>query len=304
MFPSGLRRRRAPRAVTLIELLVVITIIVIIIGLLLPAVQKVREAASRVRCQNNLKQLALAAHSCHDATYSLPSAGWGWGWLGDPARGSGVSQPGGWAYSLLPYVEQGNLYAAPDPAYPLAVLNCPTRRKLEAYPNDYGAYLLPSGVTPGLQSKTDYAAAGGSQAIDATTVGPLTYAQGDSDAYWATQNPALRFNGPFFPRSTTRLTDLQQGTSNTLLFAEKYLTPTAYTTATDYGDNECALVGADNDNLRTTSAPPMRDQIGFIDGLRFGSAHYSGINAVYADGSCRVVSYDVDPSVWLLAGER
>ena len=97
------------RGFTLIELLVVVATIAVLIGLLLPAEQKVREAASRASCQNNLKQLGLAAHNCHDVTGHLPAAGWGWWWVGEPGRGSGKDQPGGWAFALLPYTEQDNL---------------------------------------------------------------------------------------------------------------------------------------------------------------------------------------------------
>src|SRR5262245_46642638 len=91
---------------TLIELLVVVAIIGILIALLLPAVQRVREAASRVSCQNNLKQLGLAIHHHHDLYERFPSGGWGWYWVGEPSRPSDHTQPGGWAYNLLPFVEQ------------------------------------------------------------------------------------------------------------------------------------------------------------------------------------------------------
>lgn len=291
------------RAVTLIEALVTLAIIAIMVGLLLPAVQKVREAGARVRCSNNLKQLALACHSHESAAGHLPSGGWGWGWIGEPDRGSGPRQPGGWVYSALPFVEQDALWASPLPAQPLALLVCPSRRGVGPYPNSFGATYR-NASTPVFQSKTDYAACAGNQDRDQTDPGPMTYAQGDSAAYWFARNDAAAYSGWCYPHSRTRIEDLSQGTSNTLLLGEKYLDPLAYTTGLDGGDNECPWVGADNDVLRCTGLAPVRDAPGYADTLRFGSAHAGGLNTAFGDGSVRFVAYDVSPKIWIGFGQR
>src|SRR5262245_56172133 len=123
-YPLCLRRselmspnvRRARPAFTLIELLVVLAIIGILIGMLLPAVQKVREAAANSKCKSNLKQLALACHNYEAHTQSLPSAGRGYGFCASAAGGTGDRQVlnlSGWML-VLPYIEQSTVYQQCD----------------------------------------------------------------------------------------------------------------------------------------------------------------------------------------------
>jgi prepilin-type N-terminal cleavage/methylation domain-containing protein/prepilin-type processing-associated H-X9-DG protein len=101
--------RTAVKAFTLVELLVVIAIIGVLVALLLPAVQAAREAARRIQCKNNLKQIGLASLN-HESTHGFyPTGGWSYDWGPDPDRGFGEDQPAGWMYSLLPFIEQQNL---------------------------------------------------------------------------------------------------------------------------------------------------------------------------------------------------
>ncbi len=198
-------RTRTPRlAFTLIELLVVIAIIGTLIGLLLPAVQKVREAAARTQCQNNLKQIGLALHGYHDANTGFPP---GYSASGPYIDGATDTSPGwGWAAFILPYIEQDNVYRQLNFNQP--VQNSPTIQtmlKVFLCPSDLtpqGAFPVPDGFgnTVCLAAPTSYAACCGSDASD--TTGPTG-------------------NGVFYRNSRTRMTDITDGTSSTIMVGER-----------------------------------------------------------------------------------
>jgi prepilin-type N-terminal cleavage/methylation domain-containing protein len=303
------------RGFTLIELLVVIAIVAILIGLLLPAVQKVREAASRAQCQNNLKQLGLAAHNHHDTYGFLPSGGWGWTWVGDPNRPMGFKQPGGWAFSVLPFVEQDNLYklglgAAPAAvltessrriATPVKLFNCPTRRHGGPWPNPTGFTYVNTQNTVTMLARTDYAANAGDQNANQINGGPGSYLEGDTTYNWGNVGA---LTGVIYRRSQVKMPEILNGTSNTYLIGEKYLNPSNYFTGADGGDNETMYSGYNNDVNRCTFSPPLQDLKGLSDTLRFGSAHPAGLNMLNCDGSVGFVNYSIDPAVHKRAGSR
>jgi prepilin-type N-terminal cleavage/methylation domain-containing protein len=312
------------RAFTLIELLVVIAIIAVLIGLLLPAVQKVREAANRIKCQNNLKQMALGMHNAHDTYGYIVSGGWGWFWGPCPGRGVGKNQPGGWLYSTLPFVEQDALFQLGSAATTdadrkaavsrvfqtaLPIYNCPSRRAGGPFPNsggfDYNGNFAGT-VSPPQMARTDYAANCGSQNTNQIDAGPATLAQGDSGAFnWNMIDGGVNptFTGLIYRRSQVKFLDIARGSTNVVLFGEKNVNTTKYLTGSDPGDNEGMYVGFDNDTHRCTWDPPLRDT-NSDNTTRFGSAHVGGCNLSFGDGSVRVVSYDIDTKTFYLMGDR
>lgn len=136
-----LGRPRRFAAFTLVELLVVIAIIGVLIALLLPAIQAAHEAARRTQCTNSLKQMSLAALTHENTVKHFPSGGWGYLWVGDPDRGFGRGQPGGFFYNILPFMEWKGIHDMPKAANvsdkmrlsaqmiatPIDLFSCPSR---------------------------------------------------------------------------------------------------------------------------------------------------------------------------------
>ena len=191
---------RRPFAFTLIELLVVIAIIAVLIGLLLPAVQQVREAASRLKCQNNLKQLGLALHNYADNNGSFPSA----------YRASYYGVGWGWGSYLLPYLEQKPLYdqlGVPNAVFGNGVNLAPPTPLTQAR---LSVFLCPSDGSSDLDTLKRNHAKSNYRGIS----GPR-----DPNSY----RFGCDFGGVLFWNSRIRLTDITDGTSNTLAVGECYL---------------------------------------------------------------------------------
>jgi hypothetical protein len=257
-------------------------------------------------------------HNCHDVNGYFPSAGWGWGWTGEVDRGVGKNQPGGWVYNILPFVEQRPLHDlgkgqtgatqlasyATRNSTAVAIFICPSRRPAIAYP---GSATYNNANSTTIYGRTDYAICVSSNNTDEVFYGPPDLASGDSDAWWAANNPGAgniaTYNGIAYTRSQVKILDITKGTSNQVMIGEKYLNPTNYATGTDGGDNECMFTGMDNDVCRNTANPPLKDTTGLTDTYRFGSQHLSGVNFVMGDGSVRTISYTVDPNTFLPMGD-
>ena len=204
---------------TLIELLVVIAIIAVLIGLLLPAVQKVREAASRIKCANNLKQLGLAAHNYHDSHGHLPPV------IGYYPPASGAFGP--CFFHLLPYLEQGNLYNAALGSVPFPPPDGPTVVHSPGNNNVYSqpvkTFLCPSDPSVG----PDGVVTINGYPFGASCYAPNAMVIGDRVA--------------ITPQGKARIpADIPDGTSNTILHAEKYARCTNTTMAPKFQDGGTA----------------------------------------------------------------
>jgi prepilin-type N-terminal cleavage/methylation domain-containing protein/prepilin-type processing-associated H-X9-DG protein len=282
------------RAFTLIELLVVIAIISILIGLLLAAVQNVRAAAARLDCQNRLKQLALALHNYHDTRQGFPP--------GHRSQSHPDRMPySGWTCSALPFVEQSALAAQEQAAY-----------KLDLNPFHNPPHTNLAKVVPAFICPMDSRIASPQVALRTGTLAGFTSYLGVAGLDAVTTR-----NGMLFQDSITRLTDVPDGTSNTLLLGER--PPSAdfqfgwwYAGVGQQLTGSADLVlGVREPNLQvitvgSTCGPgrypftssSFNDPCGMF---HFWSPHSGGANFAFADGSVRFLSYSADSILPALA---
>src|SRR5262245_39354406 len=303
-------------AFTLIELLVVIAIIVVLIGLLLPAVQKVREAANRLSCQNNLKQIGLACHNFHDARDGLPPLRLADNWAT-------------WAAVILPHLEQGMvlqrwdlerryyLQAPQALQQNIKIYFCPSRRSppAEFSTGDVRTADPPFPDTPG--GLSDYAVCCGNaytnyngaivecvrNAPPTVLVHPTTGARQNDTGSNSYPDTRLKAWG-----CRVRLSDVTDGTSNTIMVGEKHIRQSRLNGRSEdrsvfNGDTEVGAVSREAGHVRDASGQVIagserplttNPDDGFEPSSRFGSYHAGVVNFCFADGSVKAVRATID----------
>lgn len=286
------------KAFTLVELLVVIAIIAILIALLIPAVQKIREAAARTKCANNLKQLALAVHAYHDAYKKVPPSGKDNVYNWNTNKAEAGDQTWSWIARVLPYIEQAQLartYDIPNStmasaeagmAAVIPLLLCPTAPPWENPSTDW----INTGWSAVSMGLTNYRGVSGSNwgkngGSSFTTAFPLSDPIYGLDGLDAGNGIFYRTSG----RRTLRLNMITDGTSNTFMIGESYHTIDKHTGGwpmSNYVHGTCAIPLNYPDSSSTYTH--------WQDRYSFHSMHPGGANFALADGSVRFIDESID----------
>ncbi len=293
------------RGFTLVELLVVIAIIGILIALLLPAVQAAREAARRINCTNNLKQVGLALHIHHDSLRHLPS-----GWVSN----TGVNGPTGWGWAaaILPHMEQAAFAEETIDQEQVISYSTATISNLAALKTSFNAFRCPS--DKGREASTIAGMEVGTNnyvGVHGGYPSTSTYPAGTTLLSLLNSSTPQNGNGTFYHNSRKSFRDMRDGTSNTLVVGERavkivpttpaganpaeyYSTwvgnPSAAASDAPYGAARC--VGA------AITAPNSEDEIPYDYQQGFGSPHPGGSQFLLGDGAVRLVNDDVDRLIY------
>ena len=296
-----LKRSARQRGFTLIELLVVIAIIAILIALLLPAVQQAREAARRSSCKNNLKQLGLALHNYHDAHTVFP--------YGFRDHGGSRQRRETWMQQTLPFIDQANLYQAYKADDPQYCWHHP-----ESAQQVLPSFVCPSNPTAGLNGPSS------------SFVGNYGVCAGATTSSWnGTTSPG---DGMFHRDSKTRIRDVKDGTSNTLMASEGVARPPGSPSDTAWGEvgsywgggsshhgtafnaNESPNTSVPDCNYSCSNynlpafpcaAQSSSASVGATCSTRTTYArsyHVGGVHVLMADGVVRFVSENIDLGTW------